>query len=107
MEESGEERQGHRRHPALRGVSLADSGRLDLVLIDVDLAVEIDGMAPTLRSILEPVGFTLTLDLMSGVIRADAARIGKGGTGDGAVAALFEPEPAGNAQPQFDDWLRN
>lgn len=59
----------------LRSVSLADSGRLDLVLTDIDLAVEIAGMAPTLRSILEPAGFSLTLDLKSGMIRADAARI--------------------------------
>ncbi|HEY8602844.1 ATP-binding protein [Tsuneonella suprasediminis] len=59
----------------LRSVSLADSGRLDLVLTDVDLAVEIEGMALSLRSILEPAGFTLALDLASGTIRADAARI--------------------------------
>ena len=59
----------------LRSVSLADSGRLDLVLTDVDLAAEIEGMAPTLRSILEPAGFSLTLDLTPGTIRADAARI--------------------------------
>jgi|TARA_R110002124_G_scaffold138720_1_gene302601 two-component system sensor histidine kinase AdeS len=59
----------------LRSVSLADSGRLDLVLTDVDLAAEIEGMAPTLRSILEPVGFTLSLVLAPGTIRADAGRI--------------------------------
>lgn len=59
----------------LRSVSLADSGRLDLVLTDVDLAAEIESMAPTLLSILEPNGFSLTLDLMQGKIRADAARI--------------------------------
>lgn len=59
----------------LRSVSLADSGRLDLVLTDVDLATEITDMAPTLRSMLEPAGFSLTLNLMPGTIRADAARI--------------------------------
>ncbi|MEJ2459422.1 MAG: ATP-binding protein [Novosphingobium sp.] len=59
----------------LRSVSLADSGRLDLVLTDVDLGAEIAGIAPTLRSILEPAGFSLTLDLAPGMIRADAARI--------------------------------
>lgn len=59
----------------LRSVSLADSGRFDLVLTDVDLAAEIEDMAPTLRAILEPAGFSLTLDLMPGTIRGDAVRI--------------------------------
>lgn len=59
----------------LRSVSLADSGRLELVLTEVDLAAEIEGLAPTLRSMLEPAGFTLALDLAPGTIRADAARI--------------------------------
>lgn len=59
----------------LRSVSLADSGRLDLALTEVDLAAEIEGLASTLRSILEPAGFTLALDLAPGTIRADAARV--------------------------------
>ncbi|MEL7739804.1 ATP-binding protein, partial [Citromicrobium bathyomarinum] len=59
----------------LRSVSLADSRRLDLILTDVDLATEIEDMVPTLRSIVEPAGFSLTLDLMQGRISADAARI--------------------------------
>jgi two-component system sensor histidine kinase AdeS len=43
----------------LRSVSLADSGRLELTLQEVDLTVELEDMAPILRSILEPAGFSL------------------------------------------------
>lgn len=59
----------------LRSVSLGDSGRLELILTDVDLSAEIADMAPTLRSILEPAGFSLSLDLAPGTVRADAARL--------------------------------
>ncbi|MBB3859554.1 hypothetical protein GGQ88_000794 [Novosphingobium hassiacum] len=57
----------------LRSVRLADSGRLDLVLTEIDFAAEFESIAPTLRSILEPAGFSLMLELMQGTIRADAA----------------------------------
>jgi two-component system, OmpR family, sensor histidine kinase AdeS len=43
----------------LRSVSLADSGRLELTLQEVDLTVELEDKAPILRSILEPAGFSL------------------------------------------------
>lgn len=59
----------------LRSVSLADSGQLELVLTDVDLAAEITDMAPVLHAILDPAGFALTLDLAAGTVRADAARL--------------------------------
>ena len=68
----------------LRSVSLADSGRLDLILEDVDLAVEVEAMAPTLRSMLEPAGFSLELDLKPAPVRADPARIRQ------AVLALID-----------------
>jgi two-component system sensor histidine kinase AdeS len=59
----------------LRSVSLADSGRLELILSDVHLAAEITDMAPMLRTMLEPAGFSLSLNLEPGVVRADAARL--------------------------------
>ncbi|MDO7836263.1 ATP-binding protein [Sphingobium sp. HBC34] len=59
----------------LRSVSLADSGRLELLLSDVDLAGEIQDMAPTLRAMLEPSGFSLALDLAAGTVLADASRL--------------------------------
>lgn len=59
----------------LRSVSLADSGQLELVLADVDLAAEIQDMAPVLNAMLEPAGFSLKLELASGTVRADAARL--------------------------------
>lgn len=59
----------------LRSVSLAGSGQLELMLTDVDLALEVEDMAPALRSMLEPTGFALTLDLQPGTARADAGRI--------------------------------
>lgn len=59
----------------LRSVSLGDSGRLDLILAEVDLTSEITEMAPTLRSLLEPAGFSLALDLAPGTVLADAARV--------------------------------
>lgn len=68
----------------LRSVSLGDSGRLDLTLTDFDLACEIEGMAPALRSILEPAGFSLAFDLKPGVVRADASRVRQ------AILALVE-----------------
>lgn len=59
----------------LRSVSLGDSGRLNLILTEVDLASEITEMAPTLRALLEPAGYSLALDLAPGAVRADAARV--------------------------------
>ena len=59
----------------LRSVSLADSGQLELVLTEVDLAAEISDMAPILHSMLEPAGFSFTLALEPGTVRADAARL--------------------------------
>ncbi|BAV64422.1 ATP-binding protein [Sphingobium cloacae] len=59
----------------LRSVSLADSGRLELILADVDLEAELAEMAPMLRSMLEPAGFTLRMDLRPSRVRADAARV--------------------------------
>ncbi|WP_133243822.1 ATP-binding protein [Sphingomonas pokkalii] len=68
----------------LRSVSLADSGRLELVLADIDLVAELQAMAPTLLSMLSPAGFGLALDLQAGTFRGDAARIRQ------AVIALVE-----------------
>ncbi len=59
----------------LRSVSLAESGRLELVLTTVNLVEEINDMAPTLRSVLEPAGFSLMLHLAPGEVCADATRI--------------------------------
>lgn len=59
----------------LRSVSLADSGRLDLVMVDFDLAAEIGDMRAVLSSMLTPAGFGLELVLEAGVVRADATRI--------------------------------
>ncbi len=59
----------------LRSVSLAESGRLELVIGDVDLAAELEDMRPILLSMLSPVGFELEMTLEIGVVRADAARI--------------------------------
>jgi two-component system sensor histidine kinase AdeS len=59
----------------LRSVSLADSGRLDVELGDVDLAAELKALAPTLSAMLTPAGFGLALSLEPGVVRADAIRI--------------------------------
>ncbi len=59
----------------LRSVSLAESGRLELVIGDVDLAAELEDMRPILSSMLSPAGFELEMTLEDGVVRADAARI--------------------------------
>jgi len=59
----------------LRSVSLADSGRLDLMLTEVDLAAEVEALAPTLVSMLAPAGFGLALDLQPGSVQADPARL--------------------------------
>ena len=59
----------------LRSVSLADSGRLEMLISDFDLAGEIEDMAPALRAMLEPAGFSLALDLRAGTVRADAGRL--------------------------------
>jgi two-component system sensor histidine kinase AdeS len=59
----------------LRSVSLADSGRLELRLTSVDLAAEIEDMAPLLRAMIEPAGFALKLALEPGTVRADASRV--------------------------------
>ncbi|WP_448661221.1 ATP-binding protein [Sphingomonas sp. CJ20] len=59
----------------LRSVSLADSGRLDLELAEVDLAAELEALAPTLSSLLMPAGFGLDLNLEPGVARVDLTRI--------------------------------
>ncbi|HJO63816.1 MAG TPA: ATP-binding protein [Sphingomonas sanguinis] len=59
----------------LRSVSLAESGRLELEIGDVDLAAELEDMRPILSSMLSPVGFELEMTLETGVVRADAARI--------------------------------
>ncbi|WP_082457225.1 ATP-binding protein [Sphingomonas sp. Leaf23] len=59
----------------LRSVSLADSGRLEMVMADVDLAAELTELQPLLLSMLAPDGFDLQLALEPGVVRADAARI--------------------------------
>lgn len=68
----------------LRSVSLADSGQLELVLTDVDLAAEIRDMVPILHGMLDPAGFSLGLDLETGTVRADATRLRQ------AVLALVE-----------------
>lgn len=65
-------------------MSLADSGRLDLTLTDFDLAGVVEGMAAALKSVLEPAGFTLQLDLARGMVHADANRIRQ------AILALVE-----------------
>lgn len=59
----------------LRSVSLADSGRLELRIEDVDLAAELNDMAPLLSSLLIPAGFGLDLVLQAGSVRADVTRI--------------------------------
>ncbi|WP_394659583.1 sensor histidine kinase [uncultured Novosphingobium sp.] len=59
----------------LRSVSLAGSGQLELLLIEVDLSSEVVDMAPTLTLMLEPVGFSLKLDLHPCTARADIGRI--------------------------------
>jgi two-component system sensor histidine kinase AdeS len=68
----------------LRSVSLADSGRLDLMLTEVDLAAEVEALAPTLVSMLAPAGFGLALDLQPGSVQADPARLRQ------AIIALVE-----------------
>lgn len=68
----------------LRSVSLAESGRLELVIGDVDLAAELEDMRPILSSMLSPAGFELEMTLEAGVVRADAARIRQ------AVVALVD-----------------
>ncbi|WP_294269415.1 ATP-binding protein [uncultured Sphingomonas sp.] len=68
----------------LRSVSLAESGRLELVVGDVDLAAELEDMRPILSSMLSPAGFELEMTLEAGVVRADAARIRQ------AVVALVD-----------------
>ncbi|BCI71128.1 HAMP domain protein [Sphingomonas sp. S17] len=59
----------------LRSVSLAESGRLELEMANVDLAAEMDDMRPILSSMLSPAGFELEMTLETGAVRADAARI--------------------------------
>ncbi|WP_084579567.1 ATP-binding protein [Sphingomonas azotifigens] len=59
----------------LRSVSLADSGRLEVELADIDLAAELAALAPTLSAMLAPAGFGLELDLQPGIVRADRIRI--------------------------------
>lgn len=59
----------------LRSVSLADSGRLDLQIADVDLAAELRDLRPVLTSMLVSGGFTLEMALEPVIVRADAARI--------------------------------
>ncbi|MDY0957193.1 ATP-binding protein [Sphingomonas sp. CFBP8993] len=59
----------------LRSVSLAESGRLELEVANVDLAAELEDMRPILSSMLSPAGFELEMTLETGVVRADAARI--------------------------------
>ena len=59
----------------LRSVSLGDSGRLEMVMADVDLAAELNEMQPLLASMLEPAGFGLHMSLAPGTVRADAARV--------------------------------
>ncbi|WP_322966221.1 ATP-binding protein [Sphingomonas fuzhouensis] len=59
----------------LRSVSLADSGRLELMLGDVDLAAELRELEPALALMLKPAGFGLELVLTAGVVRADPTRI--------------------------------
>lgn len=59
----------------LRSVSLSDSGRLEMVTTEVDLAAEMRDLQPILSSILEPAGFGLELDLQAGTVNADPARI--------------------------------
>ncbi len=59
----------------LRSVSLADSGRLELVMADVDLAAELAEMQSLLLAILAPAGFKLQMTLEPVTVRADAARI--------------------------------
>jgi two-component system sensor histidine kinase AdeS len=59
----------------LRSVSLADSGRLELTLADVDVAAEVEDMAPVLLAILEPAGFGLELALQPGSVKADPTRL--------------------------------
>lgn len=59
----------------LRSVSLADSGRLELALTAVDLAAELDDIAPELRSMLEPAGFRLRLEATHGQVIVDVVRI--------------------------------
>ncbi len=59
----------------LRSVSLAESGRLELLLADVDLAAEFHEMRPVLEAMLAPAGFELEMALEPGVVRVDAARV--------------------------------
>ncbi|KQO49715.1 ATP-binding protein [Sphingomonas sp. Leaf257] len=59
----------------LRSVSLAESGRLELMVADLDLAAELLEMRPELDSMLTPAGFGLELALQPGMVRGDAARI--------------------------------
>ncbi len=68
----------------LRSVSLADSGRLELMLTEVDLAAEIEALAPALSAMLAPAGFDLVLDLQPGCVRGDPARLHQ------AIIALVE-----------------
>ncbi|OAN57641.1 ATP-binding protein [Sphingomonas sp. TDK1] len=68
----------------LRSVSLADSGRLELTLTEVDVRAEVEALAPALASMLAPAGFGLALDLRPGFVRADPARLRQ------AILALVE-----------------
>lgn len=68
----------------LRSVSLADSGRLELTLTEVDLAAEVEALEPILDSMLAPAGFGLALDLEPGSVQADPARLRQ------AIIALVE-----------------
>lgn len=68
----------------LRSVSLADSGRLELRLAEVNLASEMQALVPTLAAMLAPAGFGLALDLQPGSVQADPARLRQ------AIIALVE-----------------
>lgn len=68
----------------LRTVSLVDSGHLDLMCADVDLAEEIEAVLDVMRPDLQSAGFLLTEHLQSGACHADAARVRQ------AVMALLD-----------------
>ena len=68
----------------LRSVSLADSGRLELTLTEVDLAAEVRELAPALSTMLATAGFGLTLNLQPGSVMGDPGRLRQ------AIIALVE-----------------
>ncbi|WP_062769583.1 ATP-binding protein [Sphingopyxis terrae] len=59
----------------LRTVSLVDSGRLELIRSDIDMAEELGAVLDLMRPGLEAAGFSLAAELEPGIFHADPVRI--------------------------------